>query len=132
MKCICILLLALASYLIPLTSSAQAIQPTTPTTKILAVGTINAGSEQSKVLALMPNEIRETVNLYLAGRIDQWYSLADRTGVVFVLNMTDLEAAHAMLEQLPLGRAHYMSFDLLRIGPLNPLHWLAGVEPTKK
>jgi hypothetical protein len=126
LKRICILLLALASYLIPLTSSAQAIQPTTPTTKILAVGTINAGSEQSKVLALMPNEIRETVNLYLAGRIDQWYSLADRTGVVFVLNMTDLEAAHAMLEQLPLGEGALHEFRPLADRPPEPVALAGG------
>ena len=48
---------------------------TTPTTKILAIGTINAGFEQSQVFAVLPEEIRETVDLYLDGKIEQWYSL---------------------------------------------------------
>jgi len=34
---------------------------TTPTTKILAIGTINPGFEQSQVFAVLPEEVRETV-----------------------------------------------------------------------
>jgi hypothetical protein len=37
----------------------------TPTTRILAIGTINPGVDQAKVLEILPNEVRETVNLYL-------------------------------------------------------------------
>ena len=48
---------------------------TTPTTKILAIGTINPGFEQSQVFAVLPEEVRETVDLYLDGKIEQWYSL---------------------------------------------------------
>ena len=58
---------------------------TTPTTKILAIGTINPGFEQSQVFAVLPEEVRETVDLYLDGKIEQWYSLQDRRGVVFIL-----------------------------------------------
>jgi len=45
---------------------------TTPTTKILAIGTINPGFEQSQVFAVLPEEVRETVDLYLDGKIEQW------------------------------------------------------------
>src|SRR5262249_49325242 len=58
------------------------------------------------------------------GKIDQWYSSEDQPGVVFVLNMTDTQAAHAVLEELPLGKAHLMTFQLTPIGPLNPLRQL--------
>ena len=71
-----------------------------------------------------PSEVRETAKLYLDGKIDQWYSLEDRSGVVFILNMTDPQAAHAMLEELSLGKAHLMTFQLTPIGPLNPLRQL--------
>ena len=53
----------------------------TPTTRILAIGTIHPGVDPAKVLEILPNEARETVNLYLDGKIDQWYSLQDRRGV---------------------------------------------------
>ena len=44
----------------------------TPTTKILAIGTINPGVERDKVFAILPEEVRDTANLYLDGKIDQW------------------------------------------------------------
>jgi hypothetical protein len=54
---------------------------TTPTTKILAIGTINPGFEQSHVFAVLPDEVRETVDLYLDGKIEQWCSLqGNRSG----------------------------------------------------
>jgi hypothetical protein len=31
--------------------------------------------------------------------------------------MTDTQAAHAVLEELPLGKAHLMTFQLTPIGP---------------
>ena len=102
----------------------------TPTTKILAIGTIHPGVDQARVFEILPNEVRETVNLYLAGKIDQWYSLQDRRGVVFILNVTDPTAAHEMLEKLPLGQTHLMSFELIPLGPLNPLRRLPGMTPT--
>ncbi|HET7883839.1 MAG TPA: hypothetical protein VFL55_23330 [Acetobacteraceae bacterium] len=98
--------------------------PQTPTTKILAVGTFAPGTNMSEVQRILPTEVRETALLYPDGKIDQWYSLEDRPGVVFILNMTDTQAAHAMLEELPLGKARLMTFQLMQIGPLNPLRQL--------
>jgi hypothetical protein len=108
---------------------AEPTTTSTPTTKILAIGTINPGVDQAKVLAILPNEVRDTVDLYLDGKIDQWYSLQDRPGVAFILNVTDVTAAHEMLEKLPLGQAHLMSFELIPLGPLNPLRRLPGMAP---
>src|SRR5215467_5817863 len=109
--------------------SAYAQSDATPTTKILAIGTINPGVDISKVNAILPKEVQETANLYLNGKIDQWYSLQDRKGVAFILNVTDTAVAQEMLEKLPLGQAHLMSFELIPIGPLNPLRRLPGMIP---
>src|SRR3984957_14756970 len=99
----------------------------TPTTKILAIGTLNPGVDPAAALAILPTEVRETVKLYLDGKIDQWYSLQGRPGVAFILNVTDTAAAHEMLEKLPLGQAHMMSFELIPLAPLNPLRQLPGM-----
>ncbi|QPF88110.1 hypothetical protein IC762_14305 [Bradyrhizobium genosp. L] len=110
-------------------AGAGVAQPApTPTTKILAIGTLNPGVDQAKALAILPNEARETVELYLTGKIDQWYSRQDRRGVVFLLNVTDPAAAHDMLEKLPLGQAHLMSFELIPVGPISPLRLLEGMK----
>ncbi|RZF27361.1 hypothetical protein EVC45_23340 [Paraburkholderia sp. UYCP14C] len=103
---------------------AQTPPSVTPTTAILAIGTFPAGTDMQLVRRILPGEVRETANLYLNGKIQQWYSLQDRPGVVLVLNTTDVELARAMLEQLPLGRSHLMTFQLLPVGPLNPLREL--------
>ena len=112
----------------PNSGYAQPMTTSTATTKILAIGTINQGVDPAKVFAILPNEVRDTVDLYLNGKIDQWYSQQERRGVVFILNVTDPAAARDMLEKLPLGQAHLMSFELISIGPLNPLRQLQGMK----
>jgi hypothetical protein len=121
-------LILISSLIGPNFGYAQSAAPSTPTTRILAIGTVNPGVDPAKVFAILPNEVRDTVSLYLDGKIDQWYSLEDRRGVVFILNVTDTSAAHDMLEKLPLGQAHLMTFELIPIGPLNPLRQLQGMK----
>lgn len=72
----------------------------------------------------MSREVPETVRLYLKGKIDQWYVRKDNKGVVFLMNVTSAEETHELLEQLPLGQAKLMKFELLELGPLNPLRSL--------
>jgi hypothetical protein len=120
-----------AALIICLTSSgigyAQSTTAPTPTTRILAIGTLNQGADPAAARAILPTEVRETVKLYLGGKIDQWYSLQGRPGVAFILNVTDVAVAHEMLEKLPLGQAHLMSFELIPLAPLNPLRQLPGM-----
>ena len=72
------------------------------TTKILAIGTFAPGTDMQLVQRTLAAEVRATAELYLEGKIDQWYSLENRPGVVFILNVTDIGAAQAM-EALPLS-----------------------------
>ena len=111
-------------------SPAQPANSPTPTTRILAIGTVNPGVDPAAVRSILPNEVRETVKLYLDGKIDQWFSLQGRSGVAFILNVTDPAAAQDMLENLPLGQAHLMSFELIPLAPLNPLRQLQGMTPN--
>jgi hypothetical protein len=106
---------------------AQSSNPPTPTTKILAIGTLIPGTDAAAARAILPTEVKETVRLYLDRKIDQWYSLQGRAGVAFVLNVTDQVAAREMLEKLPLGQAHLMSFELIPLAPLKPLRQLPGM-----
>jgi hypothetical protein len=107
---------------------AQPANPPTPTTRILAIGTVNPGVDPAALKSILPTEVRETVKLYLDGKIDQWFSLQGRSGVAFILNVTDPGAANDMLEGLPLGQAHLMSFELIPLAPLNPLRQLQGMS----
>ena len=55
--------------------------------------------------------------------------IAANACVAFIINVTDPAVAHEMLEKLPPGKAHMMSFELIPIGPLNPLRFLQGMQP---
>lgn len=119
------------SLIIALPVSAQSAPPQSapplsavPTTRILAVGTLTGDRQSEAFKQVMPREVRETVDLYLKGKIDQWYVKQDQSGVVFILNVTSQEEARSLLEALPLGKAGLMRFDLTPLGPLNPLRLL--------
>lgn len=102
--------------------------PATPTTRILAIGTIAPGADVQRVQTILPSEMRATAELYLQGKIDQWYSLEDRNGVAFILNVTDRGAARELLESLPLGQAHLLTFELIPLGPLKPMRQLLAAH----
>ena len=106
------------------TTAAPSTFPPVPTTKILAIGTVVAPLTPEQRKTIMTREVPATARLYLAGKIDQWYVRQDNKGVVFLLNLDSTDKAHEMLEQLPLGQAHLMTFELIPLGPLSPLHVL--------
>ena len=108
---------------------AQPASPPTAITRILAIGTIQPGADLQQVRRILPDEMQATAELYLQGKIDQWYSLQGRPGVVFILNVTDSAMAKEMLEALPLGREHLMSLELVPLGPLTPLRQLLPAHP---
>ena len=95
-------------------------------TRILAIGAVTSPLTDEDKKTIMPREVPATVELYLQGKIDQWWFRADGKGVVFLLNETSVEEAHNMLEALPLGVAKRMTFDLMPLGPLFPLRLLIG------
>jgi hypothetical protein len=65
-----------------------------------------------------------TLRLYLAGKIDQWWIRQTQTGPVFLLNVTSLEEARALMEKLPLDQGGLMKHEFIELGPLTPLHLL--------
>lgn len=112
-------------------TSTTSLATQVPTTKILAIGRGTATPEQLR--SILPNEVPDTVRLYLTGKIDQWYVRQDGEGVVFILNCTSVDEARSLLEQLPLGKAGLMKFDLIPLGPLNPLRiLLTDMPPSSK
>ena len=104
--------------------------PKVPTTKIIAIGTVTPGATQEAISAVLPQEVRETVQLSLDGKLEQWNVRNDKLGVVFVLNMTDVEEARAIFAKMPLDRAGLITFEFIPVGPLSPLALL--LKPVAK
>ena len=103
-------------------AQAQAVSPTT--TGVIVILTVKAGVTREQVMAVLPAEIRETVQLYLKGKIREWYSRGDGRGAVFLLDTGDVAEAEAIMESLPLAKQHVMDHEYVAVGPLLPLRLL--------
>src|ERR1700749_2979828 len=77
-----------------------------PTTAVLVNLTVKPDVDRAQVLKVMPQEVRDTVQAYLDGKFQQWYSRADGRGVIFIVNASDVAGARAVMEQLPLAKAN--------------------------
>lgn len=108
----------------PAQAQAQAIP--TITTGVLVILTVKPGVTRDQVMAVMPDEIRQTVQLYLNGQVREWYSRSDGRGVVFLLDAKDTAEAHAIMEGLPLSKLDIMDHDYIAVGPLLPLRLLVA------
>jgi len=105
-------------------SQAQAAAPAT--TGVMVILTVKAGITRDQVMAVMPAEIRQTVQLYLNGKIREWYSRGDGRGAVFLLDTRDVAEAHAIMEGLPLAKQDLIDHEYIAVGPLLPLRLLTG------
>lgn len=110
------------SMTVPSLAQTQATSPTT--TGVMVILTVKAGVKREQVMAVMPDEIRQTVQLYLNGKVREWYSRSDGRGVVFLLDARDSAEAHEIMEGLPLAKHDLMDHEYIAVGPLLPLRLL--------
>ena len=106
----------------PSVAQAQVSSPTT--TGVMVILTVKTGVTREQVMAVMPAEIRQTVQLYLNGKIREWYSRGDGRGVVLLLDTRDVADAQAIMEGLPLAKQSLMDHEYIAVGPLLPLRLL--------
>jgi hypothetical protein len=110
-------------------STAQAQAATSSTSGVLVILTAKANVTREQIMAVMPTEVRQTVQLYVNGKIREWFSRADGRGAVFLLDTKDVAEAHAIMEGLPLAKEDLMDHAYIAVGPLLPLRLLlAGPE----
>ena len=94
------------------------------TTEVIVIETPKQGVTPQQVMAVLPQEIKATVKLYLDGKIRQWYSRGDGKGVVFVVDAKTEDEARAIMETLPLAKEHLIDHQYVPVGPLMPLRAL--------
>ena len=95
-------------------------------TEVMVIVTPRPAVTRQQIMAVMPSEIRETVKLYLDGKIRQWYSRGDGKGVVLFVDAKTEAEARAIIETLPLSKAQLVDDDYIPVGPLMPLLGLLG------
>jgi hypothetical protein len=97
-----------------------------PTLGVFAILTAKPGVQREQIMAVMPQEVRATVQLHLEGKIREWYARADGRGAIFLLNVANAEEAESIVEAMPLGKAHLLDHEFIPVGPLAPLRLLLG------
>ena len=102
------------------------------TTGVFALLKAKPGVTRERVMAIMPAEIRATVQLYLDGKIREWHSREDGRGGVFLLNARDVAEAESIMESLPLARENMLDHEYIPVGPLMPLRLLVGSQSAKQ
>src|SRR5258708_22314288 len=107
-------------------SGAASSVPTPKTTAVLVIETAKEGVTVQQVMAVIPEEIRATVKLYLDGKIQQWYSRGDGKGVIFLVNANTEDEARSIMETLPLAKEELLHHEYIPVGPLMPLRALMG------
>ena len=105
---------------------AQTANASPVTTGVLVILSAKANVTREQVMAVMPAEIRQTVQLYVGGKIREWFSKADGRGAIFLLDTKDVAEAHAIMDALPLAKQDLVDHEYIAIGPLMPLRLLLG------
>lgn len=100
---------------------AQSSPPPVKTTAVLVMLRAKTGVTWDQIKPLMPSEIRATTQLYLNGKIRDWYSRGDGRGVLFIFDTPDVAEARAIMEGLPLSKENLMEAQYIPVGPLLPL-----------
>lgn len=96
------------------------------TTAVLVIETPKKGVTPAQIMAVIPEEIRATVKLYVDGKIREWYSRGDGKGVIFMVDAKTEEEARAIMETLPLAKEQLMDDQYIPVGPLMPMRALLG------
>src|SRR5258707_11205213 len=85
--------------------AAQSAPPPAPTVGVLTMLTVRPDVPRPDIMKVMPNEVRDTLKLYLEGKISQWFARADGRGVVFILNASTVEDVKEITDKMRLPEA---------------------------
>jgi len=114
------------------TTHAQTQTSTSTTIGIFALLKAKPGVTRDRVMAIMPAEIRATVQLYLDGKIREWYAREDGRGGIFLLNADHVAEAESIMESLPLAKENLLDHEYIPVAPLMPLRLLMGSQSAKQ
>lgn len=92
--------------------------------KVIAIGRITKPLTPEQRQQVFAKEVPDTLQRYLDGTIEQFWARTDQPGVVFLLNVASLDAAHAAIDQLPLVTGGFATYEYWPVGPLAPLGML--------
>lgn len=122
------LVLAAGLQMQPQTAPPPAPVPA-PATAVIAMTSLKPGIARPDVMKLVQEEVRVAVQLYLEGKIDQWYTRNDGKGAVLFLHCKTVDEAKAIIAGLPMVKAAYLDVEYIPVGPFFGLRVLTTPQP---
>ncbi|MDB5620409.1 hypothetical protein [Tardiphaga sp.] len=89
------------------------------TSKFMAVGTYAEPTAVPEA-SLALSEERETMKMYLNGKVEQFWFRKDGKGVVLLMAAESLDEAASLLRGLPFAKTNAIRFEILPVGPMMP------------
>ncbi|MGF6987704.1 hypothetical protein QFZ99_007245 [Paraburkholderia atlantica] len=88
--------------------------------KVFAIASAQPTLTPDKLQQHMPHEVPATLQLYLDGKVEQFW-FRDKAGPIFLMNVASVDEARSILDSLPLVADGLMKYEYLPVGPLAPL-----------
>lgn len=92
--------------------------------QILAISELTTNSTREDAMAHIPDEVKDTLDLYLKDAIRDFYFQSEDNGVVFMMECESVDAARLELGSLTLVKKGIAEFRLIPLEPLKPLRML--------
>ena len=106
------------------TQAAAASAPAAPVTEVMVMASVKPGVAVADVMKLVPEEVRGVSQLYMDGKIEQWYTRGDGKGQIFFLRVKSVDEATAIFAELPMVKAGYVAVEYIPVGPYSPVRLL--------
>lgn len=104
--------------------AAVAAPAAAPVTEVMAMTSVKPGVALPDVRKLAPEEVRGVAQLYMDGKIEQWYTRGDGKGQIFFLRAKTVDEARAIFADLPAVKAGYVVVEYIPVGPYSPVRYL--------
>lgn len=92
--------------------------------QFLVIARMSAGTSPSDVLPHVKAEAKTVWDYYAADKVRSINYIADMSGAVLMLEAESLEAAQALVSQLPMAQHDVLNFEILPLKPYTGLEAL--------
>jgi hypothetical protein len=110
-------------------TAAPAAPVSASTTEVMVITSLKPGTSMADVAKIVSEEVRTGVQLYLDGKIEQWYTRTDGKGAVLLLRCKTIDEAKEIINGLPAVKAGYLNVEYIPLGPFTGLRRLMVPQP---
>jgi hypothetical protein len=103
-----------------------------PVTAVMVMTSLKPEVTLPDAMKLVQEEVHVAVQLYLDGKIDQWYTRSDGKGAVLFVHCQTMDEAKTVISGLPMVKAGYLNVEYIPVGPFSGLKNLTRLQPASE